>query len=67
MEKCLDKQIAIADPASEHALKAADGRIVQGRRKHFLIVKPGPAQAESDFPYERLQRHVIPAIPGGIS
>lgn len=67
MEKCLDKQIAIADPATENALKAADGGIVQCRREHLLIVKPGPAQAESDFPYERLQRHVIPAIPGDIS
>jgi hypothetical protein len=67
MEKCLDKQIAIVDLAPEHALKAADSSIVQLCREYLLIVKPGHAQAGNDFPYESLQRHVIPAIPRGIS
>lgn len=67
MEERLHKQIPIVDPAPEHTLKAADSGIVQLCRKHLFIVKPGPAQAGNDFPYERLQRHVIPAIPGGTS
>lgn len=67
MEKRLDKQIAMVDLAPKHALKTADGGSVQLCRECFLIVNPGPAQAGNDFPYEGLQRHVIPAIPRGIS
>lgn len=62
----MDKEFAVVDLASQHALEAPDRRGIQISREGFLIVKPRPAEAGDDFPYKGLQRHVGPAIPGGI-